>query len=105
VADLGDVSVGDIAIIGAAVGSYLVYSAFSRCPVWVPFAVACVSVVLLKLTELRSEGAIFFVVLGLTHVGLNESRRSVVLTCGVVGLAVPGLLVALGEPTGVGSAS
>jgi signal transduction histidine kinase len=96
VADLGDVSVGDIAIIGAAVGSYLVYGAFSRCPAWVPFVVACISVVLLNLTELRSEGAIFFVVLGLTHVALNEPRRSVVLGCGVVGLAVPGLLVALG---------
>jgi signal transduction histidine kinase len=96
VADLGDVSGGDIAIIAVAVGSYLVYGAFSRCPAWVPLGVACVCVILLNLTDLRSEGAIFFVVLGLAHVALNEPRRSVVLACGVVGVAVPGVVVVLG---------
>jgi signal transduction histidine kinase len=92
-ADLGEVNAGDIAIITAAVGSYVLYALFSRCPAWVPLAVAWVAVCLLNVPDLRSEGAIFFIVLGLTHVALNEPRRSVVLACGVISVAMPGVLV------------
>jgi signal transduction histidine kinase len=96
VADLGTVNAGDITIIIAAVGSYLLYGASSRCPAWLPLAVACVSVILLNLPDLRSEGALFFVVLGLAHVALNEPRRSVVVAWGVVSVAVPGALAIVG---------
>jgi signal transduction histidine kinase len=95
VADLRGVTVLDTIIIAAAIGSYLVYAAFLRCPAWVPLAVADGAVILLNRNDLRSEGAIFFVVLGLTHVALNEHRRWVVLAWGVVSLAVPGVLVVL----------
>src|SRR5262245_36216458 len=93
VADVGDVQVGDMAVIAVAVGSYVVYGLYARCPAWVPLAVACVSVLLLNVPDLRSEGSIFFVIVGLTHVALNEPRRAVVLACGVISLAVPGVLV------------
>jgi signal transduction histidine kinase len=37
----------------------------------------------LNVPEVRTEGSMFFVVLGLAHLALNESRRVIVLVCGL----------------------
>ena len=96
VADLDDVYLRDLAVIAATVASYLVYGAVARCPAWAPFAVSCVAVILLNLPDLRTEGAVFFVVLGLAFVALNEPRRRVVLGCGLIAVAVPGVMAIIG---------
>jgi signal transduction histidine kinase len=92
--DLEDVRVVDVLVITVAAGSYLLYGAWPRCPPWVPFAVACLTVLVLNLPDMRAEGAMFFIVLGLAHVALNESRRLVVLACGFGAAASIGILVA-----------
>src|SRR5262245_2828674 len=95
-ADLDHVDVRDAAVIVAAVVSYLVYGAVTRCPTWVPLAVGCVAVLLLNVPDLEAEGALFFMVLGLAYVALNEPRRWIVVACGLVAAAVPGVLVIVG---------
>jgi signal transduction histidine kinase len=92
VLDLDEVGAGGVLVIAAAAGSYLVYGAGPRCPAWVPFAVACVAVAVFDLPEMQSEGAIFFVVLAIAHLALNERRRPVVFVCGLGAVAVPGML-------------
>jgi signal transduction histidine kinase len=94
--DLDDVEAQDIAVIAAAIASYLVYGAIARCPAWVPFAVGWVAVLVLNVPDLEAEGALFFMVLGLAYVALNEPRRWIVLACGVIAVAVPGVLVIVG---------
>ncbi|MGH8979369.1 MAG: sensor histidine kinase [Acidimicrobiia bacterium] len=96
VVDIDEVYLRDVVIIAATVASYLVYGAVLRCPAWVPFSVSWVAVILLNLPDLRSEGALFFVVLGLAFVALNEPRRRVVLVCGLVAVAVPGAVAIVG---------
>jgi signal transduction histidine kinase len=94
--DLDQVDVRDVVVIAATVGSYLVYGAVARFPAWAPFVIACVAVTVLNLPGLRTEGAMFFVVLALAHLALNESHRRVVLVCGLVAVAVPGIVAVSG---------
>jgi signal transduction histidine kinase len=96
VADIDEVEARDLLVIAAAVGSYLLYGVSRRCPAWVPFAVACVAVTLLNLPDLRTEGAMFFVVLGLAHLALSEARRWLVLLCGLSAVAVAGIVALSG---------
>jgi signal transduction histidine kinase len=93
VLDLDEVRAGDVLVIAAVAGSYLVYGAVPRCPAWLPLAVACVAVGVLDLPEMRAEGAIFFLVLALAHLALNERRRLVVIVCGLGAVLVPGFLI------------
>ena len=104
-ADLDEVYLRDVAVVAATIVSYLVFGAAAR-------AVRhgsrlrspCVAVILLNVPDLRTEGAMFFVVLGLGFAALNEPRRRVVLACGLIAVAVPGVSwPSLAGPTGVGS--
>jgi signal transduction histidine kinase len=81
--DFDEVDARDVVAVGAVIGSFLVYAAVVRFPPWAPFAVACVAVSVLNAPGVRTEGALFFVVLGLAHLALNEPRRMVVLVCGL----------------------
>jgi signal transduction histidine kinase len=90
--DLDEVDARDVVAVTVAAGSYLVYAAVERVPAWAPFAVACVAVVVLNVPELRTEGAMFFVVLGLAHLALNEPRRMIVVVCGLGGVTAAGTL-------------
>jgi signal transduction histidine kinase len=92
--DLDDVHSLDVVMIAAAVGVYLVHGAVPRLPAWAPFAVAVVTATTLNLPELRTEGAMFFVVLALSHLALNEPIRPVVLVCGVTAVAIPPIVAA-----------
>lgn len=92
--DLDDVDARDVVTIAAAVGVYLVYGAAPRLPAWAPFGVAFVAVTTLNLPELRTEGAMFFVVLALSHLALTEPRRPIVFVCGVSAVATPAIVVA-----------
>ena len=82
----------DVVTVVAAVGVYLVYGAVPRFPAWAPFGVAFVAATTLNLPELRTEGAMFFVVLALSHLALNEPRRLIVFVCGVAAVAVPAIV-------------
>ena len=93
--ELDDVDALDVLVITAAVGAYLVYAAVPRCPAWAPFVFACVSVTVLNTPDVRTEGSMFFVVLALAHLALNESRRTIVLVCGLGAVAAAGILAAL----------
>jgi signal transduction histidine kinase len=93
--DLDEVDARDVVAVTAAAGSYLVYATVARLPSWAPFAVACVSVVVLNVPELRTEGAMFFVVLALAHLALNEPRRMIVLVCGLGAVVATGILTAV----------
>jgi hypothetical protein len=75
VLDLDEVRPFDLVALAAAVGAYVLYGAVRRFPAWGPFVVACVSVVVLNLPDLEAEGAMFFIVLGLAHLALHDSRR------------------------------
>jgi signal transduction histidine kinase len=92
VLDLDDVYGRDLVVIATAVGSYLVDGAVTRSPPWLPFVVACGTVTALNVPELRTEGAMFFVVLALSHLALNEPRRLVVLIGGAGAVAVPAIV-------------
>jgi signal transduction histidine kinase len=92
--DLDDVYVRDVVIVVAAVGVYLIYGAVPRFPAWAPFAVAFVATTTLNVPELRTEGAMFFVVLALAHLALTESRRVIVHVSGVAAVAVPAIVAA-----------
>jgi signal transduction histidine kinase len=90
--DIDGVEARDVLAITAAAGSYLVYAAVPRFPAWGPFAVASVSVTVLNVPHVRTEGAMFFVVLALAHLALNEPHRPIVLVCGIGAVAVVGIL-------------
>jgi signal transduction histidine kinase len=92
VLELDDVKVRDVVVIAAAVGSYLLYSVVRRFPAWVPFVVACVAVTALNRPDLRTEGAMFLVVIALAHLALNEPVRLIVLVCGLGAVTAVGLL-------------
>ena len=87
----------DVVVVAAAVASYLVQGFVPRCPAWVPFAAAVVAVFTVNTTDLRAEGGMFFVVLALSHLALNESRRVIVHVCAVAAIAVPGIIAAAGD--------
>jgi len=93
--DLDEIFLRDIVSVVAAIGVYLVYGAFSRFPPWAPFAVAVVAATAMNTPELRTEGALFFVVLALAHLALTEPRRPIVFVCGVTAVAVPAIVAAL----------
>src|SRR5688500_13184788 len=92
--DLDDVLAADIVIVSAAVGVYLVYGAVPRFPAWAPFGVAFLAATTLNVPELRTEGAMFFVVLALSHLALTEPNRLMVCVCGVLAIAVPAFIAA-----------
>ena len=91
---LDDVQLRDFVIVAAAVGVYLVSGVVPRFPAWAPFAVALIGAAAMNLPDLRTEGAFFFIVLALSHLALSEPRRPIVLVCGVVGVATPGIAAA-----------
>jgi signal transduction histidine kinase len=92
--DLDEVFWRDIVTVIAAVGVYLVYGVIPRFPAWAPFGVAFVAVTTMNTPELRTEGALFFVVLALAHLALTEPRRPIVFVCGVTAVAVPAIVAA-----------
>jgi signal transduction histidine kinase len=92
--DLDAILWRDVVTVIAAVGVYLVYGAVPRLPAWAPFGVAFVAATTMNVPELRTEGAMFFVVLGLGHLALNELRRPIVFACGVTSVAVPAVVAA-----------
>ena len=92
--ELDEVFWRDIVTVVAAVGVYLVYGAVPRFPAWAPFGVAFVAAITMNTPELRTEGAMFFVVLALSHLALNEPRRPIVFVCGVTAIAVPAIVAA-----------
>ncbi len=94
VADLDTVGAGDVAVVAAGVGSYVVHGAFTRFPAWATFGLACATVVVLNAPDREAESAMFFVVLALAYLALNEPRRLIVLGCGVGALAAAGIGVA-----------
>ena len=101
--ELDEVFWRDIVTVIAAVGVYLVYGAVPRLPAWAPFGVAFVAATTMNTPELRTEGAMFFVVLALSHLALTEPRRPIVFVCGVT--ASPSLASSPPSvaPTGAGS--
>jgi signal transduction histidine kinase len=92
--DLDEILWRDVFTVIAAVGVYLVYGAVPRFPAWAPFGVAFVATITMNTPELRTEGAMFFVVLALSHLALTEPRRSIVVVCGVTAVAVPAIVAA-----------
>jgi signal transduction histidine kinase len=95
--ELDDTRVLDVVIIVVAVGSYLGQGFVPWFPAWAPFAAGVVAVVTLNATDLRAEGAMFFVVLSLSHLALNEPRRVIVHVCAIAAIAVPGIIAATGD--------
>ena len=95
--ELDQTRVLDVVVVVAAVASYLGHGFVPRFPAWAPFAAAAVAVVTLNTTDLRAEGGMFFVVLALSHLALNEPRRVIVHVCAVVAIAVPGIIAATGD--------
>ena len=81
----------------AAVASYFLYGFWSPVPAWVPFVAAVVAVVTINTRDMRAEAAMFFVVLALSHLALNEPRRVIVHVCAVVAIAVPGVIASHGR--------
>ena len=94
IADLDTVGAGDVVVVAAGVGSYVVHGAVTRFPAWAPFGLACASVVVLNAPDREAESAMFFVVLALAYLALNEPHRLIVLGCGVGALAAAGFGVA-----------
>ena len=92
--DLDEVHLRDVVTVAAAIGVYLVYGAVPRFPAWAPFVVAFVAATTMNIPDLRTEGAMFFVVLALSHLALNEPRRAIVVVSGVVAVAVPAIVAA-----------
>jgi signal transduction histidine kinase len=91
---LDEVDARDVVAIVAAVASFVVYATVARLPAWAPFAVACLSVAVLNVSGMRAEGAMFFIVLALAHLALNEARRVVVFVCGFTAVAAVAMLAA-----------
>jgi signal transduction histidine kinase len=97
VLDLDEVQPFDLVALTAAVGAYVLYGAVRRFPAWGPFVVAGVSVVVLNLPDLEAEGALFFIVIGLAHLALHESRRWIVTACGLLAVGVAGIVAVSGD--------
>jgi signal transduction histidine kinase len=94
--ELDDVRVVDVLVVVVAVASYVAHGTIAGVPAWTPFVAAVVAVAVLNSGELRAEVAMFFVVLALSHLALNQRRRSVVAVCGLTAVAVPGVVAATG---------
>jgi signal transduction histidine kinase len=97
--DVQGVDALDVLAIAAPAASYLAYSAVRRCPPLAPFAVSYVAVLGLNLRDLpnvRSEGAMFLLVLAVAHLALYEARRSLALACGLASVAAPVVLTLAG---------
>jgi signal transduction histidine kinase len=95
--ELDDVRVVDVVVVLVAVLAYVVHGVVPQVPAWLPFIAAVAAVTVLNTTDLRAEGAMFFVVLALSHLALNERRRVVVHVCGLIAVAVPGIVAATGD--------
>jgi signal transduction histidine kinase len=95
--ELDEIRVLDVVIVVAAVGSYFGQGFVPWFPAWAPFAAGVLAVVTLNATDLRAEGAMFFVVLSLSHLALNEPRRVIVHVCAIAAIAVPGIIAATGD--------
>lgn len=94
--ELDEVRAVDVLVVVVAIASYLGQGMVAGVPAWTPFIAAVVAVGVLNTGELRAEGGMFFVVLALSHLALNERRRSVVAACGVTTIAVPAVVAATG---------
>ncbi len=95
--ELDEIRVLDVVVVVVAVGSYLGQGFVPWIPAWAPFAAGVLAVVVLNTTDLRAEGAMFFVVLSLSHLALNETHRVIVHVCAIAAIAVPGIIAATGD--------